>query len=92
MLLAGTSFVTAVTLPALLQLLPHPVQKIPMSHFPSGLDPTSILLHRHCHLPIMRIEAKIQNPIDIVDQTCCADIVAFYCSVMVPSAFALDAG
>jgi hypothetical protein len=67
---AGTGFVTTVDLPAFLELLLHPVQKIHVAHFPGGLDPASILLlHRHRDLPIMYIEPQIQNPIDIVDQT-----------------------
>jgi aryl-alcohol dehydrogenase-like predicted oxidoreductase len=31
---------------------------------------------KHRDLPIMHIEAQIQNPIDMFDQTCCADTVA----------------
>ena len=78
---AGTGFVTAVDFPAFRQLLPHPVQKIHVPHFPGGLDPASILLHRHRDLPIMYIEAQIQNPINIVDQTCLAYTVTCNCFI-----------
>jgi hypothetical protein len=45
------------------------MRQIRVAHFPGRLDPAPVLLHRHRDLPIMHIQAQLQDPIDAVDRT-----------------------
>src|SRR5262245_7028831 len=52
-----------------------------MAHFAGHLDPASILLHRHGHLPIMHIEPQIQSSDHYVVLSCLVPDSLRYCSV-----------
>ena len=54
-----------------------------MAHFAGRLDPASILLHRHGDLPIMHIQAQIQDPLAIAGLICLILTTARYCSVII---------
>src|SRR5262249_2373748 len=60
---------------------PNPVHKSPMVHFAGRLDPASILLHRHGHLPIMHIEPQIQSSDHYVVLSCLVPDSLRYCCV-----------
>src|ERR1700730_2158768 len=78
---AGSGFVTALNLPSLSQLLVHPVPKSLMAHLAGTLDPASLLLHRHRHLPIVHIQSQLQDPIAMLPHTCSVATTARYCLV-----------
>src|ERR1700730_6730878 len=78
---AGSGFVTALNLPSLSQLLVHPVPKSLMAHLAGTLDPASLLLHRHRHLPIVHIQSQLQDPIAMLPHTCSVATTAQYCLV-----------
>src|SRR3984893_4409426 len=77
----GSGFVTALNLPSLSQLLVHPVPKSLMAHLAGTLDPASLLLHRHRHLPIVHIQSQLQDPIAMLPHTCSVATTARYCLV-----------
>jgi hypothetical protein len=64
-----------------------------MAHFAGTLDPASIFLHRHGNLPIMHIQAQLQNPDQCLLLSCFIPNSLRYSSVyLIHNADSLAAG